>query len=365
MFRGDHKRGTRDIVRGALIFGVILLWIPTSALALLPDEEVNVRVYKDLSPGVVNISTVVVNYDFFLNPVPGRGTGSGSIIDKRGHILTNYHVIEKADKIQVTLAVGGKFPARLIGADPNNDLAVIKIDASSDQLTVIPIGNSSELVVGQRVLAIGNPFGLDRTLTVGIISSLGRTIRAQNGRLIRGIIQTDAAINPGNSGGPLLDTNGRLIGVNSAIFSPSGGNIGIGFAIPADTAKRVIPQIISKGYVSHPWLGIAGQDITPEVAQSLNLPISHGILISQVIKRSPAERAGLRGGRAPAQVHNQRLIIGGDLITQVEGKEIKGMEALTDLVEGKGPGDKLRFTILRGRELLDLEVILQEWPREP
>jgi putative serine protease PepD len=219
------------------------------------------------------------------------------------------------------------------------------------------------LVVGQKVLAIGNPFGLDRTLTVGIISSLGRSIRAQNGRLIRGIIQTDAAINPGNSGGPLLDTSGGMIGVNSAIFSPSGGNIGIGFAIPADTARKAVPQLITKGYVSRAWLGIAGQNITPELAEALKLPISRGILIVQVIKGSPAEKAGLQGGKTPVQIFHQRLIVGGDLITTVEGREIEGTEALSDIIEGKNPGEVLRLTIVRNGEPLDLTVTLEEWVR--
>jgi len=348
----------------ALVIGFLSLTIPSFAFALLPDEEVNARIYRELSPGVVNITTVVINYDFFFNPVPGQGTGSGSIIDKQGHILTNYHVIEKADQVQVTLADGGKFSARLIGADPNNDLAVIKIDAPSDRLTVIPFGNSSDLVVGQKVLAIGNPFGLDRTLTVGIVSSLGRSVRAQNGRLMRGIIQTDAAINPGNSGGPLLDTNGRMIGVNTAIFSPGGGNIGIGFAIPVEAAKKVVPQLVARGYVSRSWLGISGQDVTPEIAQALNLPAPGGILIAQVIKGSPAEEAGLRGGRKAVQIFNQRLLIGGDLIIKVEGQEAAGMEGLANFVESRNPGESLQFTILRDGKPHQVKVILREWPRE-
>ena len=362
---GDRKGRLLGFLPGVLLLSLgILFSIPTGGLALLPDEEVNARIYKEFSPGVVNITTVVVNYDFFLNPVPGAGTGSGSIIDKQGHILTNDHVVEKANQIQVTLADGGKFPARLIGADADSDLAVIKIDVPPERLTVVPIGTSSDLVVGQKVLAIGNPFGLDRTLTMGIISSLGRSIRAQNGRLIRGIIQTDAAINPGNSGGPLLDTSGGMIGVNSAIFSPSGGNIGIGFAIPADEARKVVPQLIAKGYVSRAWLGIAGQNITPEVAKALNLPVSRGILIAQVVKGSPAEKAGLRGGRRPMQLFHQRLIIGGDLIIRLEGKEIEGTEALTDFIESKNPGDALHLTILRdGEQQHDITVTLEEWAR--
>ncbi len=360
----DRKERFLVFLQRVLLLSLgILFSIPTGGLALFPDEEVNARIYKEFSPGVVNITTVVVNYDFFLNPVPGAGTGSGSIIDKQGHILTNDHVVGKANQIQVTLADGGKFPARLIGADGDSDLAVIKIDVPPERLTVVPIGTSSNLVVGQKVLAIGNPFGLDRTLTVGVISSLGRSIRAQSGRLIRGIIQTDAAINPGNSGGPLLDTSGGMIGVNSAIFSPSGGNIGIGFAIPTDTARKVVPQLIAKGYVSRAWLGIAGQNITPEIAKALNLPVSWGILIAQVVKGSPAEKAGLRGGKRPMQIFHQRLIIGGDLIIRIEGKEIDGTDALTDLIESKNPGDALHLTILRDGEHHDITVTLEEGAR--
>lgn len=357
-------RNFRGLLREALAIGSLLLWAPGLAFALLPDEEANARIYRELSPGVVNITTVVVTYDFFFNPLPGRGVGSGSIIDSQGYILTNYHVIQKADQIQVTLADGGKFSGRLMGADPNNDLAVIKIDAPSERLRVIPFGKSADLVVGQRVLAIGNPFGLDRTLTQGVVSSLGRTIRAENGRLIRGIIQTDAAINPGNSGGPLLDTTGRMIGVNTAIFGPGGGSIGIGFAVPVDTAKKVVPQLIAKGYVSRPWLGISGQDVTPEMAKALHLPASRGILVAQVVKGSPAEEAGLAGGNRAVQIFNQRVIVGGDLIIQVEGQPIEGMDALTNLIEDKSPGDRLHFAILRDGESRKLEVILREWPQE-
>ncbi len=364
MFGDTRRRAVLVGMRWAFAFAFILLFPPSSAFSLLPDEEVNARIYREFSPGVVNVTTVVVSYDFFFNAVPGQGTGSGSVIDKEGHILTNHHVIEKANQIQVTLADGGRFPARLIGADPNNDLAVIQIDAPADRLTVIPLGSSSDLQVGQKVLAIGNPFGLDRTLTIGIVSSLGRSIRAQNGRLIRGIIQTDAAINPGNSGGPLMDTNGRIIGVNSAIFSPSRSNIGIGFAIPVEVAKKVIPQIIAKGYFSHAWLGISGQDVSPETAKALNLPASRGVLIAQVVDGSPAEKAGLRGGNQSEQIYNQRLIIGGDLITEIDGKAIEGVDALSNCVEDKNPGDGLHLTILRDGEPQTIEVTLEEWPRE-
>jgi putative serine protease PepD len=204
---------------------------------------------------VVNITSVVLERDFFFNPIPREGAGSGSIIDTDGHILTNHHVIRDSTKLEVTLSDGSKWSARLVGVDPDNDLAVIKVDAPKEKLTVISMGDSSELQIGQKVLAIGNPFGLGQTLTTGIISSLGRSIRSEAGTLIEDVIQTDAAINPGNSGGPLLDSKGRIIGINSAIISPTGASVGIGFAIPVNTANRILPELISKGYVSYPWIG--------------------------------------------------------------------------------------------------------------
>jgi putative serine protease PepD len=205
---------------------------------------------EKVADGVVNVTSTAVQLDFFFNAFPTQGSGSGSIIDTKGHILTNYHVVANAQKLEVTLADGSKWPAKLIGSDPDNDLVVIKIDPPKEKLKVIPMGDSKSLRIGQKVLAIGNPFGLQRTLTTGIISSLGRTIRSEAGTLIEDVIQTDAAINPGNSGGPLLNSEGEIVGINSAIISPTGGNVGIGFAIPVNTAKRVVPELVSKG-MSH------------------------------------------------------------------------------------------------------------------
>ncbi len=213
--------------------------------AITQDEANNIQVYQRVGPGVVNIVSVVVKYDFFYNPIPQKGTGSGAVIDEKGYIITNSHVIQNARSLEVTLADGSKWPAELIGSDPDNDLAVIRIKAPPEKISVITMGESSKLRIGQKVLAIGNPFGLGQTLTAGIISSLGRNISTGTGAIIRNLIQTDAAINPGNSGGPLLDSKGEMIGINTAILSPTGANVGVGFAIPVNTVRNVTPRLIS------------------------------------------------------------------------------------------------------------------------
>jgi S1-C subfamily serine protease len=334
-----------------------------AAVAFTPDEEINIRVYRAASPAVVNITTIAVAYDFFLNPLPKEGTGSGAIIDRSGHILTNFHVIDGARRLEVTLADGSKWPARPVGADPSNDLAVIKIDAPVEKLTVIPLGDSSKLLVGQKVLVIGNPFGLDRTLTVGIVSSVGRSIRADNGQLIRGIIQTDAAINPGNSGGPVLNSSGEVIGVSTAIFSPSGGSVGVGFAVPINTAKRIISELINRGYVARPYLGIAGHEIVPALVQALRLPVKEGIMVVEVTPGSPAQRAGIRGGDRAVQVGNMIVRVGGDIITEVDQVKVRTFEELSDFIDAKQPGDTVALTFNRQGKLNVVEVRLRERPR--
>jgi S1-C subfamily serine protease len=334
-----------------------------TAAAFTPDEEINIRVYRAASPAVVNITTTAVAYDFFLNPVPKEGTGSGAIIDRAGHILTNFHVIDGARRLEVTLADGSKWPARPIGSDPSNDLAVIKIDAPAEKLTVIPLGDSSKLVVGQKVLVIGNPFGFERTLTVGIISSLGRLIRADNGRLMRGIIQTDAAINPGNSGGPVLNSSGEVIGMSTAIFSPSGGSVGVGFAVPINTAKQILPELISRGSVARPYLGITGHDLIPALVQALKLPVKEGIMVVEVIPGSPAQRAGIRGGDRAIQVGNMIVRVGGDIITEVDQMKVRSFEDLSDFIDSKQPGDTVAVTFNRQGKSNVVEVRLRERPR--
>ena len=339
----------------------LLIFYPLTANALSSDEETNIKVYEAWGTSVVNIINTTVSYDFFFNPIPQSGSGSGSVLDKKGNILTNYHVIENSQMIEVTLSDNSKWEARVVGADPSNDIAVIRIEAQPGKLKPINFGDSAGLKVGQKVLAIGNPFGLERTLTVGIVSSLGRTLRASNGRLIRGIIQTDAAINPGNSGGPLLDSDGRMIGVNSAIFSPVGASVGIGFAIPVNTVKRVVPQLIENGRVVRPWIGIMGQNINSDMASLLKLP-SDGILIAEVVKGSPADKAGIRGGNKIIRRGNFQIIIGGDMIVGINGKDIKSMDDMVEYIESKTVGDSVDVTIMRDGKTRTVKVYLSEMP---
>ena len=246
------------------------------ATALTDDEKVNISVYQKASPSVVNVISTVITRDFFLNPIPREGSGSGSVIDPQGHILTNNHVIRDAQKLEVTLLDGSKWPAKLIGTDPDNDLAVIKIDAPAEKLKPLPMGDTRKLQIGQKVLAIGNPFGLGLTLTTGIISSLGRNIRSEVGSMIEDLIQTDASINPGNSGGPLLNSDGEMIGINTAIVSPSGGSVGIGFAIPVNTAKRIVPPAGQQGICRLSLCGGHGSTPFPRVGQSAKVKSGKG-----------------------------------------------------------------------------------------
>ncbi|MFQ5960731.1 MAG: S1C family serine protease [Candidatus Methylomirabilales bacterium] len=324
-----------------------------------------IRIYREVSPAVVNITSTVVGSDFFFNPIPQRGSGSGFIIDKRGHIVTNNHVVEDAQSLEVTLADGSKTPAKLIGRDPLNDLAVIRIDVPIARLHVVRLGDSAGLQIGQIAIAIGNPFGLDRTVTSGVVSSLERTLRTDTGREIRGVIQTDAAINPGNSGGPLLNSRGEVVGINTAIFSPTGGSVGIGFAIPINTAKRLIPELIAKGRVSHPWLGISGLSVTPETSRVLDLPIQHGVLVVRVSPKSPAAQAGIRGGKRRIRVGNTILQVGGDLVVEVDGRKIEKMRDLIAYLEDhKHVGDTVELGILRNAQRLKVTVTLGELPLE-
>ncbi len=327
------------------------------------DEENNISIYRQVAPGVVNITSVVVERDFFFNPIPREGAGSGSIIDTDGHILTNHHVIRDSTKLEVTLSDGSKWPARLVGVDPDNDLAVIKVDAPKGKLTLIPMGDSSDLQIGQKVLAIGNPFGLGQTLTTGIISSLGRSIRSEAGTLIEDVIQTDAAINPGNSGGPLLDSKGKIIGINSAIISPTGASVGIGFAVPVNTAKRILPDLISKGRVSYPWIGASIYPLIPEFAKFLGLEVERGAVIAEVVAGGPSHRAGLKGGDRVVQVGNSLIPVGGDVITEMDGKKVTSSDELIRMIRDHRPGDRVELKLLRNGKFLRIKVTLDEKPR--
>jgi S1-C subfamily serine protease len=345
-----------------LIVLLIGLW-SGHAFSITEDEKNNIAVYEKAADGVVNITSTAVQMDFFFNVFPTQGSGSGAILDAKGNILTNHHVVANAQKLEVALADGSRWPAKLIGSDPDNDLAVIKIEAPREKLKVIPMGDSKNLRIGQKVLAIGNPFGFERTLTTGVISSLGRTIRSEVGTLIEDVIQTDAAINPGNSGGPLLNSDGEIVGINSAIISPSGGNVGIGFAIPVNTAKRLIPELISKGYVTYPWIGATIQTLIPEVAKYLKLKIERGALIAEVVKGGPADKAGLKGGSQRVQVGNMIVLVGGDIVVKADDQEIKTNEELIRYIREKKIGNTVTFKVYRKDKYEDVKVTLGERPR--
>ncbi|MFQ6079933.1 MAG: S1C family serine protease [Thermodesulfobacteriota bacterium] len=349
------------ILVASVVFFVLIGY--ATGVAKTEDEENNISIYRQVAPGVVNITSVVVERDFFFNPIPREGAGSGSIIDADGHILTNHHVIRDSTKLEVTLSDGSKWPARLVGVDPDNDLAVIKVDAPKEKLTVIPMGGSSELQIGQKVLAIGNPFGLGQTLTTGVISSLGRSIRSEAGTTIEDVIQTDAAINPGNSGGPLLDSKGRIIGINSAIISPTGASVGIGFAIPINTAKRILPELISKGHVSYPWIGASVYPLIPEFAKFLGLEVERGAVIAEVVAGGPSDRVGLRGGDRLVQVGNSLIPVGGDVITEMDGKKVTSSDELIGMIRNHRPGDRVELKLLRNGEFLRIKMTLGEKPR--
>jgi putative serine protease PepD len=327
--------------------------IKISDPSTVSDEENNIEVYRAVSPGVAFISTISYTEDFWGGVQEGKGTGSGSVIDQQGHILTNYHVIEGAQKLTVSFGGDKVYPAQFVGGDPDTDLAVIKIDPPEGGLTVVPFGDSDKLQVGQKVLAIGNPFGLDRTLTTGVISGLQRPIRARNGRPIDAAIQTDASINPGNSGGPLLDKFGRMIGINSQILSPAGGSVGVGFAIPVNTAKRIVPQLIQYGEVRRPKLGAALPSVADLRDQGFRLPVEDGLLVYQVAPNSPAAAAGLRGIGSGGTL--------GDIIVTADGQPMRDLDDLYRLLDKKQFGDTLNLGVYRNGKIVNITVTLTPW----
>lgn len=350
---------------------------PSPVSATLPpdgklseEERNNIDIYQRYSNGVVNITTTTLGYDFFFRPVPMEsGTGSGAVVDEGGHIITNYHVVENAEKLEVTLPDKTKVDASVVGSDPNNDLAVIQVKVARGKLTPIPLGTSRGLLVGQKVLAIGNPYGLERTMTTGIVSSLGRSIQAENGRVIQDIIQTDAAINPGNSGGPLLSSQGQIIGINTAILSPgnNSGSIGIGFAIPVDTVKRITTDLITNGYVKHPWTGI-NKTINladyPGLTRALGLSTDTGLMIVDFFQNSPASKAGLHGYTRAVQMGFRTLPIGGDVILQFQGKPVTTVQEFLTDVDRYKPGDRVTITVLRNDRRIDVPLTLEDTPRK-
>jgi len=340
-------------------------------VSIVSDFESRViEVYDSASRGVVNITNRQVAYDFFMQPVPEEGTGSGFVYDQEGHIVTNYHVIDGAEELSVTMPDEAVVAARVVGSDPSNDLAVIKVDVPADQLHPIPLGDSQNLRVGQFVVAIGNPFGLERTLTTGVVSALGRVIESPDARFIGEIIQTDAAINPGNSGGPLLDLSGRVIGVNTAIFSPSQASAGIGFAVPVSSVRRVVPELIARGYYAHPWLGVRLLDVTPEWIDvlrqaGLDVPVTEGVLLIEAVVGAPADQAGLRGGQRQVRIGNSMLPVGGDIIIALDGEPIASTRDLTLYLDTRTQiGQTIQVTFIRDGQESTLPATLTERPRE-
>jgi S1-C subfamily serine protease len=331
-------------------------------------EDQVVSVYDQTAAAVVNVTTRIIAYDFFMRPVPQEGgTGSGFIYDQDGHIVTNYHVIEGAESVSVALANGETYPAEIVGTDPSTDLAVLRIEAENLP-SPIPLGDSDLLRVGQFVLAIGNPFGQEGTLTMGVISALGRVIEGPDGRFIGEAIQTDAPINPGNSGGPLLDLRGRVIGVNSQIISPVRGSAGIGFAVSSNAVRRVVPQLIAFGRYPHPWMGVYLLELSPEWSRALQdagmeMPVEEGILITEVYPDSPVDEAGLRGGDRTVRFGNINVPIGGDVIVAIDQMPITSYEELTVYLETETlVGDTVAVTIIRDGSEMIIDVTLAERP---
>jgi len=325
------------------------------------DEQENISIYAKSSRAVVNISNIAVNYDFYYRAIPAEsGSGTGFLINKSGIIVTNYHVVEGASKLVVTLADNSQWPGKLVGADPNNDLAIVRIEAPAESYDVLKFSHSNDIVVGQKVLALGNPFGLRQTLTTGIISALGRTIAAKNGRKIEGIIQTDAAINPGNSGGPLLDSEGNVIGINTAIIG-SAGSVGIGFAVPSNTALRILPDLLKYGYVRRPWLGI--EPIPTVYLRRIGIDIQEGLLIARVVNGASADNAGLRGASRTVKVGRYNVPWGGDIITHINETPVASMEDLAQQIETRKSGEEVTVRFIRKEKVYSVVVELILRPR--
>jgi S1-C subfamily serine protease len=320
-------------------------------------------IYARSARGVVQVIATQVSSDSpFFGPQETSASGSGFVIDKAGHVVTNYHVIEGAKEVQVNFSGDDRMDAKVIGTDPSTDIAVLEIDAQARALTPLSLGDSETVRVGDAVIAIGNPFSLERTVTAGIVSALQRKITAPDGFAIDEVIQTDAAINRGNSGGPLMNANGEVVGVNAQIETETGGNVGIGFAIPINTVKEVVSQLIEGGKVEHAYLGIEMATIDDTVAETFNLPVDAGVLVMRVHDGSPAERAGLKGGTTPVVVEGESYLLGGDVITKADGEEIESADELGDIVASKKPGDELELEIKRKNETQTITITLGRRP---
>lgn len=344
--------------------GEVSLPVANNQVTYTQDENENINVYRNCNEAVVNINTKVTSYDWFWDPyVTDGGSGSGSIIDKRGYILTNVHVISGATKIYVSLYDGSQYEATVVGTDIDSDLAVIKFDPPQGlSLKTISFGDSTSLLVGQKVIAIGNPFGMERTMTTGIVSGLGRPIQNSNNRIIRNMIQTDAAINPGNSGGPLLDTNGRMVGINTMIMSSSGSSSGVGFAVPSEIAVRVVNDLLKYGKVQRGVIDATIVQLTNRIAQYAGLDIATGMLVSEVEEGSNAEKAGLKGGTKAVYYgsRNTILYLGGDVITKIDGIAITSLAEYYSALESKKPGDVVSVVVRRNKKDVTLKITLAE-----
>jgi S1-C subfamily serine protease len=357
---GAYWAGSRYGERNPAAVNALRAPDSSSPPMLDPTEAENVRIYKLASPAVANIVTRTVEYDFFYNPVPVEGAGSGFLIDVDGHILTNYHVVQGAQTIEVTLGDLTRYKAKLIGEDTRNDIALIQIDTQGHKLTPLTLGDSRNLLVGQRALAIGNPFGFSSTLTTGIVSALGRTVQTSENTFIDEAIQTDASINRGNSGGPLLDSHGQVIGINSAIYAPNGTTAGIGFAIPINTARRVAEDLIKYGRVRRATLGAEGRALWPGLAEALKLNVQQGILIERVEPGGAAAAAGIRGGNKSMVAGLQELRVGGDVLIAVDGKAITNQMDLNLMLNRSQPGNSVTLTIVRDGKQMNVPVKLGE-----
>jgi S1-C subfamily serine protease len=323
-------------------------------------------IYEGAKHGVVQVTSTSVVSDNLFGAQEQQAQGSGFVIDKDGHVVTNYHVVQGAKKVQVSFSDEEQMNATVVGTDPSTDIAVLKIQgAMSRSLTPLVLGDSNRVKVGDAVVAIGNPFGLERTVTAGIVSALQRQIQAPNGFQIDEVIQTDAAINHGNSGGPLLNANGDVIGVNAQIETESGGNVGIGFAIPIDTVKDVASQLIKEGKVEHAYLGVELATITSDLASNFRVPVDKGVLIQHVRDGSPAAEAGLKGGTTQVVLAGQTFWLGGDVITKADGQAVETSDQLASVVTSKQPGDSLDLEVHRGQETLNVTVELGRQPSTP
>jgi serine protease Do len=335
---------------------------PSPSSFIEQEEQTIINIYQRLSPTVVNIVATTLEMNFWMEVIPRKGQGSGFIIDPRGYILTNNHVIGEGSRLEVTLAGRIKVPAKLVGRDAEMDLAVIRVENKGD-LPVAPLGNSDSLRVGQRAIAIGNPFGLEHTITVGVISALNRQIRTSEEVSLFDLIQTDAAINPGNSGGPLINSRGEVIGINTAIFTPISGAQGIGFAIPINLARDVALQLIEKGHVVRPFLGIYGAvPLDPELAKALKLKVNSGLIVQRVIRGSPADLAGIKEGNQPIIIGNLRFYLGGDIIVSFDNKKIVTLQDLSAAIRRRKPGDTVVVEVVRDDRQLKFTITLGKGP---